>query len=104
MKSFMYDALNLDYRVEGGLGVNFHLGIGPPGDLNHDVEGVGLAVGHKRNVMEGGDGAISILDEDLVGVGVLLPPLLSRVLVHRHLTVKGCAQISSKIKQYKTRR
>ena len=62
--------------MEGRLGIDFHLCISPPGNLHHDVERVGLTVGNQRNVMERRDWSISILDEDLVGVGVLLPPLL----------------------------
>ena len=62
--------------MEGRLGIDFHLCIGPPGHLHHDVECVGLTVGNERNIVERGDWAISILDENLVRVGVLLPPLL----------------------------
>ncbi len=54
-----------------------------PGHLDHHVEGV-VARG-QGDVMEGGDGALAVLDEHLVGVSVGLPPLLRGVAGHRHL-------------------
>ena len=62
--------------MQWGLRVYLHLCIGPPGDLHHDVEGVGLAVCYQRNVVERRNWTLSILDEDLVAVSVLLAPLL----------------------------
>ena len=46
--------LVLDDGVEGRLGVDLHLGLGPPGHLHHHVVGSSLS-SIQRNVMEWGD-------------------------------------------------
>ena len=51
---------------------------GSPGHLDHHVEGV--VAGGQGDVVEGGDGALTVLDEHPVGVSVGLPPLLSGVV------------------------
>ena len=40
----------------------------------------GVVSGGQGDVMEGGDGALAVLDEHLVGVGVGLPSLLRGVV------------------------
>ena len=59
----------------GPLNFHFH---DSPGHLDHHVEGV--VAGGQGDVVEGGDGALTVLDEHPVGVGVGLPPLLSGVV------------------------
>ena len=49
-----------------------------PGHLDHHVEGV--VAGGQGDVVEGGDGALTVLDEHLVGVSVGLPSLLRGVV------------------------
>ena len=48
-----------------------------PGHLDHHVEGV--VTRGQGDVMEGGDGPLTVLDKHLVGVSVGLPPLLRSV-------------------------
>ena len=45
----------------------------------------GVVSGGQGDVMEGGDGALTVLDEHLVGVSVGLPPLLRGVGRHGHV-------------------
>ena len=75
---------DLHYGVEGGLCVDFHLGVGPPWDFYHSMKSLLLWVTHQGDVVEGGDGAFAVPEEHLVGVGVGLAPLQGSVGGHRH--------------------
>ena len=52
--------------VEGLLLADFHLGVGPAGDLDDHVEDAIVPVGEKRDVVEGGDDLAVSFDEDSV--------------------------------------
>ena len=52
--------------VEQLLPGDFHLGVGPAGDLNNHVEDAKVLVCEEWDVMEGGDNGAILLDENAV--------------------------------------
>lgn len=52
--------------VEGLLLADFHLGVGPAGDLDDHVEDAIVPVGEKRDVVEGGNDLTISFDEHSV--------------------------------------
>jgi len=56
--------------VEVTLLVDFHLGVGPTGDLDNHVEDAAVLIGEEGDVMEWGDDVAILLDVDTMPIGV----------------------------------